>query len=208
MASAAGLPFPTRRSSSRSTPPTSIRQLCSDAIESVSNPSQRQAESQSRRDELNRLYTRPRDRTRSRSPHRRSRSTSSSSTIRTQRSWTHNFVCLASSSQTRWITKESFHLCEAGLGIKGITFHNFEELSAADLKKKLEDVYPKLTKANGFDLYRLGPNNSRELEKIVPSKNGYTPKFLKRSAGTGKIFIKSIAIDLSLSPAHVTVLYH
>ena len=65
--------------------------------------------------------------------------------------WTHDFFCLASKKQVRAPSRaEKFDLQEAGLGRKKICFHS--KAKFPELRKKLEEEYPKLSQGGRFEL--------------------------------------------------------
>ena len=52
------------------------------------------------------------------------------------------------------------------------------------MKRKLEEVYPKLPTGGGFEILRRGMSN--ELVMIDPPPNGYSVPFLRDIAGVGQ----------------------
>ena len=77
-----------------------------------------------------------------------------------QASWTHNFVCLANSNQTKPPTAgwERELFLEAGLGEKKISFSNID-CSPKEYRDKLCSVFPKLMEAGGFEFMRCCSNS-------------------------------------------------
>ena len=58
-------------------------------------------------------------------------------------------------------------------------------------------AYPKLKEGGGFEILRCRPN-TRELELISP-RIASNPQLLKRKVGNGRVYIRPIQRDLSLS---------
>ena len=114
--------------------------------------------------------------------------------------WTHTFCCLADLEQCAPPSiKMKENLQKAGLGQKKICFH--WKASAIDVKTKLEDVFPKLSKSGGFDILRRGQQTS-ELVLIHPPHSGYNVPFLRDEGGLGQAvaFIRPIQNNLDMSP--------
>ena len=73
--------------------------------------------------------------------------------------WTHDMFCLASKEQVRAPSRaEKFSLQEVGLGRKKICFHS--KAKFPELRKKLEEEYPKLSHGGGFELMRTDHQGS------------------------------------------------
>ena len=73
--------------------------------------------------------------------------------------WMHDF-CLASKEQVRAPSRaEKFDLQQAGLGRKKICFNS--KAKFPELRKKLEEEYPKLSQGGGFELMRTGHQGSK-----------------------------------------------
>ena len=116
--------------------------------------------------------------------------------------WTHDFFCLASKEQVRAPSRaEKFDLQQAGLGRKKICFH--PKAKFAELRKKLEEEYPKLSQGGGFELMRTGHQGSNTtLTTIIPPASGYSVPFLRDSSGLGQAlaYIRLLQRDLDKSP--------
>ena len=116
--------------------------------------------------------------------------------------WTHDFFCLASKEQVRAPSRaEKFDLQEAGLGRKKICFHS--KAKFPEVCKKLEEEYPKLSQAGGFEIMRTGHQGSNTiLTTITPPASGYSVHFLRDSSGLGQAlaYIRPLQRDLDRSP--------
>ena len=115
--------------------------------------------------------------------------------------WTHTFFCLANREQ---IVAPSValkaSLQQAGLGRKKICFN--WKATTAEVKTKLEEVYPKLKNGRGFEIMRRGGAQVNDLMVIQPPRSGYSVPFLRDTAGLGQAiaFIRPIQIDLDMQP--------
>ena len=118
-----------------------------------------------------------------------------------QASWTHNFVCLANSNQTKPPTAGWEHelLLKAGLGEKKISFSNIDS-SPEEYRDKLCSVFPKLMEAGGFEFMRCC-SNSRMLEPIS-STAMQSPRATNDRVGRSKVYIRPMQKDLCTKPVN------
>ena len=114
------------------------------------------------------------------------------------RPWGHDFVCLASTSQTRWNRADHSILKAAGLGLRHVTFDDADDVTCTDLRDRLYEEFPKLA-GQGYVLLRLRVN-STDLEEIAVPQGGFTPLYLSRHVQSAKVFIRPVLNNLSLSP--------
>lgn len=113
-------------------------------------------------------------------------------------SWTHKFVCLASTSQERVpssANKEDLLL--AGLGEKKVVIPDVD-CTIQDFHDVLLEAFPKLKDAGGFELLRCMPN-SRDLEE-VPSPINLSPRLLRTHMSSARLYLRPIQVDLDLKP--------
>ncbi|CAB4032601.1 Hypothetical predicted protein [Paramuricea clavata] len=90
--------------------------------------------------------------------------------------WTHTFFCLANREQiVAPSTALKTRLQQAGLGRKKICFN--WKATAAEVKTKLEEIYPKLENGGGFEIMRRGPQ-ANELMVIQSPRRGYSVPYL------------------------------
>lgn len=113
--------------------------------------------------------------------------------------WTHTFYCLANRSQVRVPTTqpEKRGLVAAGLGEKKVVVPDVN-CSSKDFLEIIEDHFPKLKGARGFEFLRCTVN-TRDLEIIAPP-TCYNPRLLKSVAGSGRVYLRPIQCDLDLAP--------
>ena len=111
--------------------------------------------------------------------------------------WTHTFF--AWQIVTASVALKA-SLQQAGLGRKKICFNC--KATAAEVKTKLEEVYPKLKNGEGFEIMRRGGAQVNDLMVIQPPRSGYSVPFLRDTAGLGQAiaFIRPIQIDLDMQP--------
>ena len=66
------------------------------------------------------------------------------------------------------------------------------------MKRKLEEIFPKLKNGGGFEILRRGTSPS-ELSLIQPPRSGYSVSFLRDAAGLGQAiaFIRPLQANLS-----------
>ena len=117
---------------------------------------------------------------------------------RRSRTWGHDFVCLANTSQTKWRRGDHGVLKAAGLGSKHVTFADAESVTCSELRDALYREFPKLS-GQGFELLRLRLNSS-DFEEILLPQHGYTPLYLRSQVHSAKIFVRPVVSDLSLFP--------
>lgn len=89
-------------------------------------------------------------------------------------------------------------LLEAGLGEAKITVPDIDDCGASEFKDILLKQYPKLGDGGGFELLRC-VSNTRSLE-VISTTVSRVPRLLKSVIGCGKVFIRPIQKDLSMSP--------
>ena len=110
------------------------------------------------------------------------------------------FFCLGNHEQDCVPTRmEKIKLQKAGLGRKRISFH--KDSSAAKVKAKLEEIYPRLVSGGGFEILRSGLS-PKDLYLITPPPNiGYSVHFLRDSSGLGQAiaYIRPVQADLDSS---------
>ena len=120
--------------------------------------------------------------------------------FKVRETWTHTFFCLANRKQ---IVAPSIalktRLQQAGLGRRKICFN--WKATAAEVKTKLEEIYPKLENGGGFEIMRRGAQ-ANELMVIQPPRSGYSVPSLRDSAGLGQTiaFIRPIQTNLGMEP--------
>ena len=111
--------------------------------------------------------------------------------------WTHDFFCLANKDQATAPSRAlKLQLQRAGLGRRRICFHG--KANASDVKAKLEEIYPKLSRGGGFDILRSG-SNCGDLMLLSPPRHGYSVPFLRDVAGLGQAiaYVRPIQTNLS-----------
>ena len=106
------------------------------------------------------------------------------------RPWGHDFVCLASTSETKWNRTDHSILKAAGLGLRHVTFDDADAVTCTDLRDRLYEEFPKLA-GQGYELLRLRVN-STDLEDIAEPQGGYTPLYLSRHVQSAKVFIRPV----------------
>ena len=112
-------------------------------------------------------------------------------------SWTHTWVCLAQKGDQHNPDPEERSVLQlAGLGEKRfpILLHS----DAQDIHAELLEQFPKLEKAGGYELLRLGPGGIGNLQLIKPPPNGYSVEYLRPVVGSAKIFIRPFQQDLDI----------
>jgi hypothetical protein len=94
-------------------------------------------------------------------------------------------------------------LSKHGLGGKKICFN--WKASVAEVKTKLEEVYPKLENGRGFEIMRRGSEQVNDVMIIQPPRSGYSVPFLRDAAGLGQAiaFIRPIQINLDIQAVPV-----
>ena len=93
---------------------------------------------------------------------------------------------------------EKIILQNSGLGRKKVVFNC--KASAYDVKRVLQEVYPKLSEGGSFELLRSG-HPSTSLVLITPPATGYSVSFLRDSAGLGQAlaYIRPLQKDIDIS---------
>ena len=123
----------------------------------------------------------------------------SSSKKKKLKTWTHTFVCLASTS-CKWIpdTNDRTMLKLAGLGEKKFSVFAYD--TSCELQDELIREYPKLGGAGGYELLRASENGSRELVLIEMPRDGYSVEYLQAIVKSAKIYIRPLQRNLDTSP--------
>ena len=88
-----------------------------------------------------------------------------------------------------------------GLGVRGLSL--FQHGDNDDLHFALMEAFPQLKDGGGYEL--LKANQSRLLEVVPSPTDGYTASYLKDVVGQGKVYIRPIQRDLSLTPVLLSV---
>lgn len=92
------------------------------------------------------------------------------------------------------------HVCGTlsyvGLGVRSLS--TFQHGDDDDLHFSLMEAFPQLKDIGGYEL--LKANQSRLLEVIPSPADGYSASYLKYVVGQGKVYIRPIQRDLSLTP--------
>ena len=91
-------------------------------------------------------------------------------------------------------------LLEAGLGEKKVFVPNVD-CTPEEFLKIMTTTFPKLDGCGGFELLQC-VSNSKQLEVISP-KVSQSARLMKSIIGSGRIFVRPIQQDLSLSPDSV-----
>ena len=113
--------------------------------------------------------------------------------------WIHRFVCLPKTNHNRVPSAivERNAIIQAGLWEKRITIPNID-CGAKEFNDIILEAFPKLNQGGGFELLRCC-QSSKSLETI-PYQISHSPRLLKQSIGSAKIYIRPIQADLNLSP--------
>lgn len=119
--------------------------------------------------------------------------------------WSHTFVCLASTTQESLPDgQERAALQIAGLGEKRISLNALAD--AQEIYQDLAFHFPKLCDGGGFELLRLPEGGGKQLDVIASPESGYTVSYLRAVVHHAKIFIRPMQRDLSLEPQKDEVL--
>eukprot|EP00731_Ephydatia_muelleri_P026419 Em0018g519a len=118
-------------------------------------------------------------------------------------SWTTRFVCLSLTTDDKVPCNAAMKetLLEAGLGEKILCIPNIS-CSKEEFNKIVLDTFPKLKQAGGYEFLRC-VSNTKQLQ-VISTKVAQSPKFLKTIVGNGRVFIRPIQQDISLSPEQDT----
>ena len=101
--------------------------------------------------------------------------------------WTHEFICIADKHGNQIPSRiEKFDLQDIGLGRKRITFNRSD--NNARFCEKVQESYPKLAAAGGFEVMRRG-RSAKELVVITPPARGYDVRLLRDEAGVGQAIL-------------------
>jgi len=94
----------------------------------------------------------------------------------------------------------------AGLGKRKLKFPN-KNAAFQDLQKFLEEKFPKLNTAGGFEVLRAsgGGGGQRPLSLLLPGREGYSVPFLKERLGQGIAYIRPPQVDLDENPVELEV---
>ena len=116
-------------------------------------------------------------------------------------SWTTRLVCLSATTDNRVPTDPSQKelLLEAGLGEKRICIPDIS-CSKEEFNKIVVNTFSKLKQVGGYEFLHCVTNTKR-LE-VISTKVAQSPKLLKTIVGNGRVFIRPIQQDISLSPEH------
>ena len=115
------------------------------------------------------------------------------------KTWTHTFVCLASTSQKYSPdTSERTSLKLAGLGEKRIPV--FAYSAALELQDELFREFPKLRDGGGYELLRASDVGGKELMLIDIPQGGYSVDYLRGVVKSAKIYIRPLQKDLDIEP--------
>ena len=114
-------------------------------------------------------------------------------------SWTHRFVCLPHTNHKRIpsTVAERNEIIQAGLWEKKVTIPDID-CGVKEFNDIILETFPKLNQGGGFELLKC-TQSSRNLE-ILPYQISCSPRLLKQSIGSAKIYIRPIQADLDLSP--------
>ena len=113
--------------------------------------------------------------------------------------WTHEVFCLASIDEEAVPTRERKTTLQlAGLGRIKIKFD--ASANAVEFKSKLEQVFPKLVCAGGFELLRRA-SSGNGLVLIRQPASGYSVKYLRDvySIGQALLYIRPLQMNLDTS---------
>ena len=92
-----------------------------------------------------------------------------------------------------------FNSTPAGLGEKRICIPDIS-CSKEEFNKIVVNTFSKLKQVGGYEFLRCVTNTKR-LE-VISTKVAQSPKLLKTIVGNGRVFIRPIQQDISLSPEH------
>ena len=113
--------------------------------------------------------------------------------------WTHTFICLASTSQTEVPDgDERASLQLSGLGEKRITLNSYSEMQ--DIYEELLYQFPKLKQGGGFELLRVPEGGGKLLQVIASPESGYTVAYLRAVVHHAKVYIRPMQNNLDPDP--------
>ena len=136
-----------------------------------------------------------------RSSAKRSKSASSVPKTKKKRlsTWSHDFVCLWSTSTTKPPScLEIADLIRAGLGRKQITL--FDGDGSHELHREILHTFPRLSEGGGYELLRVAESGQRNLCVIPSPSDGYSVSCLREVLRQAKVYIRPVQNDLSLDP--------
>ena len=111
-------------------------------------------------------------------------------------SWTHKFVCLATTNEDRVPTSCMKDLLAfAGLGEQKVFIPDVD-CTIEEFYETLYESFPRLRKAGGFELLRCLPS-TRDLE-IIPSPVSQSPRLLRSRMSTARVYIRPIQRNLDI----------
>ena len=104
------------------------------------------------------------------------------------------FYCLPTCDSARVPTSSvvKITLTQSGLGLKELMMS--PSLTARELRERIVEAFPLLSKGGGFEFLRCVPN-TRDLEAI-PYNFTVSPQHLKSYMGKGKVYIRPLQADL------------
>ena len=118
--------------------------------------------------------------------------------------WTHDFVCLATTTAAKPPSSlQTANLMRAGLGKKQLTL--FEGDDSCDLHSEILRAFPRLQDGGGYELLRVVESGLRTLYVIPPPSDGYSVTFLKGVLRQAKVYIRPMQRDLTLDPEPLSV---
>jgi len=113
--------------------------------------------------------------------------------------WTHDFVCLSSTTCAKIPTSlEAGELMRAGLGKKSLSVLSFG--NSAELHEEIVSTFPGLKDAGGYELLRVGETKGeRNLLVVIPQPpEGYTVEYVKEVVRQAKVYVRPLQRDLSM----------
>ena len=119
--------------------------------------------------------------------------------VKARETWMHEVFCLASIDEEAVPTHERKTTLQlAGLGRIKIKFD--ASANAVEFKSKLEEVFPKLMCAGGFELLRRA-SSGNGLVLIRQPASGYSVKYLRDvySIGQALLYIRPLQMNLDTS---------
>ena len=115
--------------------------------------------------------------------------------------WTHDFVCLASTTARKPPTSlEAGELLRAGLGKKQVSI--LDGGDSSEVHAEIMNSFPKLAAGGGYDLLRVGDTGGQrdKLKLIPPPSEGYTVCYLKEVLRQAKVYVRPMQQNLPLEP--------
>lgn len=115
--------------------------------------------------------------------------------------WTHDFCVLARQDENVTPSRARLNkLLDAGLGKARLAVQ--KNASHKELSTALENHFPKLNEAGGFEFLRAdgGGGGQRQLSLVYPSAFGYTVPHLRERFGQAVAYIRPLQTDLDECP--------